>query len=161
MKRVASLQPHPGETDICDIQPNQKSRDDLPAVLRGVQCVCCDRTRRPELFVLIEEHVRPGTDRDVGRRGRDLWEVLVVCILAARPELGSCSFGEGFHSRAHRAALYGTLKLNAPPRKGRLTGNDLGGRRRGVRAGEAGVPGSGVSDRQPGGEGVEPCDHAR
>ena len=81
MRSVLSLQPQLGATDIGDIQLNPQSRDDIRAVLKGLQCVYCDPARRAELFALLERHVQPGTDRSVGRPGRDLWQVLIMGIL--------------------------------------------------------------------------------
>ncbi len=81
MRSVLSLQPQLGATDIGAILLNPQSRDDIPAVLQGLQCVYCDPTRRAELFALLEEHVRPGADRSVGRPGMDLWQVLGMGIL--------------------------------------------------------------------------------
>ena len=81
MRSVLSLQPQLGATAIGAILLNPQSRDDIPAVLQGLQCVYCDPARRAELFALLEEHVRPGADRRVGRPGMDLWQVLVMGIL--------------------------------------------------------------------------------
>ena len=81
MRSVLSLQPQLGATDIGDIQLNPQSRDDIPAVLKGLQCVYCDPARRAELFALLERQVQPGTDRSIGRPGMDLWQVLVMGLL--------------------------------------------------------------------------------
>ena len=81
MRNVVSLQPPLGAIDIGDIQLDPRSRDDIPAVLKGLQCVYCDPARRAELFALLEEQVLPGIDRRVGRPGMDLWQVLVMGIL--------------------------------------------------------------------------------
>ena len=42
MRSVLSLQPQLGASDIGDIQLDPQSRDDIPAVLKGLQCVYCD-----------------------------------------------------------------------------------------------------------------------
>ena len=81
MRSVLSLQPQLGAIDIGAIQLDPRSRDDIPAVLKGLQCVYCDRACRDELFALLERHVLPGTDRSLGRPGMDLWQVLVMGIL--------------------------------------------------------------------------------
>ena len=43
----------------------------------------CIRTRRPreKLFSLLEEHILPGTNRNVGRPGMELWRILVMGVL--------------------------------------------------------------------------------
>ena len=81
MRSVLSLQPQLGASDIGDIQIDPQSRDDIPAVLKGLQCVYCDPARRAELFALLERQVQPGTDRSIGRPGMDLWQVLVMGLL--------------------------------------------------------------------------------
>ena len=81
MRSVLSLQPQLGASDIGAIQLDPQSRDDIPAVLQGLQCVYCDPACRAELFALLEQHVLPGTDRSVGRPGMDLWQVLVMGLL--------------------------------------------------------------------------------
>ena len=81
MRSVLSLQPQLGAIDIGAIQLDPRSRDDIPAVLKGLQCVYCDRACRDALFALLERHVLPGTDRSLGRPGMDLWQVLVMGIL--------------------------------------------------------------------------------
>ena len=81
MRSVLSLQPQLGASDIGAIQLDPQSRDDIPAVLQGLQYVYCDPACRAELFALLEQHVLPGTDRSVGRPGMDLWQVLVMGLL--------------------------------------------------------------------------------
>ena len=43
----------------------------------------CIRTRetREKLFSLLEEHILPGTNRNVGRPGMELWRILVMGVL--------------------------------------------------------------------------------
>ena len=68
-----------GQVAIEGIWLDPKSRDDIPAVLKGLQHL--HKERREEWFALLEAHIRPGTDRKVGRPGMDLWRILVLGVL--------------------------------------------------------------------------------
>ena len=78
MREVQKRQFQFGQVAI-DIWLDPKSREDIPAVLKGLQHL--HQERREELFSLLEKHIRPGTDRTVGRPGMDLWRILVLGVL--------------------------------------------------------------------------------
>ncbi len=69
------------QVPIGEIWIGPKSRDDIPAVLKGLQHLWCDEELRGRLFALLDEQVLPGTDRKVGRRGMELWRILVLGVL--------------------------------------------------------------------------------
>ena len=79
MREVQKRQFQFGQVAIEAIWLDPKSRDDIPAVLKGLQHL--HKERREELFSLLERHIRPGTDRKVGRPGMDLWRILVLGVL--------------------------------------------------------------------------------
>ena len=79
-----------GEARIEDIKLDRKSRDDIPAVLLGLQHLYSHEKTREKLFSLLEEHILPGTNRNVGRPGMELWRVLLMGVL--KQGLG-CDFG--------------------------------------------------------------------
>ena len=79
MREVRKRQMQLGEVAVEDVWLDPKSRDDIPAVLRGLQHL--HKERRGELFGLLEAGIRPGTDRTVGRPGMDLWRILVLGVL--------------------------------------------------------------------------------
>ena len=60
------------------IKLDAKSRDDIPALLRGLQHIYKNEKTRAELFALLEAHICPSTDRSVGRPGMDMWKILVL-----------------------------------------------------------------------------------
>ena len=60
---------------------NPKSRDDIPAVLKGLQHIWGDEELRARLLTLLDEHILPEGDRTVGRPGMDLWQILVLGVL--------------------------------------------------------------------------------
>ena len=81
MRQTRKSQLALGEARIEDIKLNHKSRDDIPAVLLGLQHLYSNEETREKLFSLLEEHILPGTNRNVGRPGMELWRVLVMGVL--------------------------------------------------------------------------------
>ena len=81
MRDVQSRQFKVGQVPIGEIWIDPKSRDDTPAVLKGLQHIWCDAELRGRLFDLMDEHLLPGTDRKVGRPGMELWQILVLGVL--------------------------------------------------------------------------------
>ena len=72
-----------GQVAIGVIRPDPKSRDDILWVLRGIKCLYTDK--REELFGLLETHIRPRTNRKVGRPGMFLWRILGLGVSYKRP----------------------------------------------------------------------------
>ena len=70
MREVHRSQFQLGQVPIEEIWINPKSRDDIPAVLKGLQHIWCDEELRERLFALLDEHILPEADRTVGRPGR-------------------------------------------------------------------------------------------
>ena len=58
-----------------------RMRDDMSAVLKVLQSVYCKAESRAALFTILKTHFQPGTRRDVGRPGMDLWRVIVFAIV--------------------------------------------------------------------------------
>ena len=84
MREVQKRQFQFGQVAIEDIWLDPKSRDDIPAVLKGLQHLY--KEQREELFALLERHIRPGTDRKVGRPGMDLWQILVLGVVVSHSD---------------------------------------------------------------------------
>ena len=89
MRHIRNPQMELGEVRIEDIELNHKSRDDIPALLIGLQHLCRDEHFRSRLFALLDEHILPGVDRKTGRPGMEMWRILVMGV--ARQGLG-CGF---------------------------------------------------------------------
>jgi len=86
-----------GEIAIQDIQLDPNSRDDIPAVLYGIQHMYINDTLRENVFSLLERELlqneadshadpkqetdRKKPDPNNGRPGMDLWQVLVLALL--------------------------------------------------------------------------------
>ena len=81
MREVRKKQMELGELRIEEIRLNPKSRDDIPALLQGLQYLYGKDARRREMFELLEKEFRPGVDLGVGRPGMELWRVLVMGVL--------------------------------------------------------------------------------
>ncbi len=81
MRHVRNPQMELGEIRIEDIDLDLKSRDDIPALLQGLQHLYSDEDTRTRLFALLEEHVLPGVDRTVGRPGMEMWRILVMGVV--------------------------------------------------------------------------------
>ena len=102
MREVHRRQFELGQTPIGEIWIDPKSRDDIPAVLKGLQHIWCDEELRARLFDLLDEHVLPGTDRTVGRPGMELWRILVLSVL--KQGLG-CDFDRLHDLSNHHATV--------------------------------------------------------
>ena len=81
MRDVHRRQFRLGEVPVEQIWLDPKSRDDIPAVLKGLQHIWSDEALRARLFALLEEHVQPEVDHTVGRPGMALWPILVLGVL--------------------------------------------------------------------------------
>ena len=81
MRETHSSQIKFGEVRIEDIELELDSRDDIPAILIGLQHIYKDVKTRTRLFDLLEAHILPGVDRNVGRPGLDMWQILVIGVL--------------------------------------------------------------------------------
>lgn len=81
MRKVESTQCELGGSFIRDIVINPKSRDDIPALLLGLQHLYLDVEKRKKIFQLLDAQVNPKARNDTGRPGMDLWRILVLAVL--------------------------------------------------------------------------------
>ena len=81
MREVHRSQFQLGQVPVEKVWINPKSRDDIPAVLKGLQHIWCDEALRARLLALLDKHIVPEADRTVGRPGMDLWQILVLGVL--------------------------------------------------------------------------------
>lgn len=88
-----------GQVDIDDIELNARSRDDIPAVLQGIQCIHRDKDLLQTILNLLSGHLfrnagsegdsdgaqgngnRNGINSNLGRPGMSMWSILVLAIL--------------------------------------------------------------------------------
>ena len=81
MRKIKNLQLELVGTEIEDIKFNIKSRDDIPAILIGLQHIYANPETREKLFSLLEEKFLPEVDLHTGRPGMDIWRVVVLGVL--------------------------------------------------------------------------------
>ena len=81
MRHARNPQMELGEVRIEDIKLDLKSRDDIPALLLGLQHLYGDDDTRTRLFALLEEHILPGVDRAVGHPGMEMRRILVMGVV--------------------------------------------------------------------------------
>jgi transposase, IS5 family len=87
MRSVINHQMMFGQTDISAIEFNEKSRDDMPKILRGLQGIYTNIELRERVFSILKE-VRPErkngkgkADPRTGRPGMDQWAILVMGVV--------------------------------------------------------------------------------
>ena len=78
MRKTIDPQMQLGEVDISKIEFDPRSRDDIPKLLKGLQCIYCTPKLREKVFKILEEIVPPGTDANNGRPGMELWKIFVL-----------------------------------------------------------------------------------
>ena len=55
-----------------------RSRDEIPKLLMGLQEIYCNRKVRNKVFTVLRDLIPEGIDQNNGRRGMDLWKILVL-----------------------------------------------------------------------------------
>lgn len=78
MRVVKNPQSSFGQVNIADIYINPRSRDDIPAVLRGLQYIYVNADIRDRVFALLEISLTSDANKDTGRPGMELWQVFVL-----------------------------------------------------------------------------------
>jgi len=81
MRQAKYPQLRMGETPIAEIKINLKSRDDIPPLLLGLQHIYTTKALRHKVFAILEQQIKPGTDKKNGRPGMELWKILVFGVL--------------------------------------------------------------------------------
>ena len=87
MRTVIQPQMQFGEVDIATIILNPKSRDDIPQLLRGLQCIYINTALRERVFTILQEVLpkRVGAEgkasAKTGRPGMEQWKILVLGVL--------------------------------------------------------------------------------
>lgn len=81
MRQIEQKQLKLGQVDIASIQFDPKSRDDIPQLLRGLQHIYTTPSVRDQIFALLEKLPPDSVDKNNGRPGMDLWNILVMGVL--------------------------------------------------------------------------------
>ena len=69
MRKLRNRQLERGEIRIEDIKLNRKSRDDVPALLFGLQYLYSQKALRDRLFAIMNEYIRSGVSKKGGTSG--------------------------------------------------------------------------------------------
>jgi len=70
-----------GEIDIAQIKIDPRSRDDIPAVLKGLQLIYTQTDTREKLFELLAQSLAEKTNLRTGRPGMEQWRIFVLATL--------------------------------------------------------------------------------
>ncbi len=81
MRIVKKAQLHFGEVNIADIKFDTRSRDDIPAILRGLQYIYTTHDIREKVFDTLEKTLDPRINTSTGRPGMALWTTFVLATL--------------------------------------------------------------------------------
>ncbi len=81
MRIVKSFQSSFGQVDIAQIDLNARSRDDIPAILKGLQYIYVTPEIRASVFTVLETSLGGDVRKDTGRPGMELWKVFVLATL--------------------------------------------------------------------------------
>ena len=81
MRKTFEYQMQFGEINIADIEIDQRSRDDIPKILKGLQHIYCTPQLREEIFTILNRLVPEGVSTKNGRPGMNLWRIFVFGTL--------------------------------------------------------------------------------
>jgi transposase, IS5 family len=90
MRRVFTPQMSLGEIDISTIKLDPKSRDDIPAILVGLQHIYMNPTLHDSVFSILQQVIpkqrgdnktQQNVSASLGRPGMDQWKILVLGVL--------------------------------------------------------------------------------
>ena len=69
------------QMEMLALQLDEKSRDDIPPLLRGLQHLFLTSELREQVFAILDTMFAPSIDRNNGRPGMDLWSIFVMGVL--------------------------------------------------------------------------------
>ncbi len=81
MRKVIEQQMNFGEVDISQVRLNEKSRDEMEKILKGIQYLHNTSETRQKIFGYLETIVPDEVDKKTGRPGMDLWKIFVLAIV--------------------------------------------------------------------------------
>ncbi len=81
MRHLKNPQLHFGEVNIADITIDARSRDDVPAILKGLQYIYTHEATRKKVFSTLEAIIDPAVSTETGRPGMALWKIFVLATV--------------------------------------------------------------------------------
>lgn len=81
MRLVKNPQAHFGQVDVAEIKFDARCRDDIPALLKGLQHIYVTKEARNKVFELLENSLNSRANKTVGRPGMELWKIFVLATV--------------------------------------------------------------------------------
>jgi IS5 family transposase len=81
MRIVSDNQFRFDQVDISEIKFDESSRDELPRILKGLQHIYVTSDIREKVFKLLESAIPQNVSRKKGRKGMELWRILVLAVV--------------------------------------------------------------------------------
>jgi len=81
MRIVSDIQFRFDQVDISEIEFDEKSRDELPRILKGLQHIYTTPEIREKVFKLLESAIPKNVSKKKGRKGMELWRILVLAVV--------------------------------------------------------------------------------
>ena len=81
MRKVMEKQMRLGEIDISQLRLNDKRKDEMEKILKGLQYIYNSFETREKIFSYLETIVSDEVDRKNGRPGMHLWKIFVLAII--------------------------------------------------------------------------------
>ena len=76
------------------VKTNPKSRDEIDKAVEGLKFIYTTDEIRKEVFSLLEREIQPNVSKKTGRRGMDLWKILVLGVMK---QTCSCDYDQLHH----------------------------------------------------------------
>jgi len=94
MRKTYDSQYSFGDVDIRKVKTNPKSRDEIDKAVEGLKFIYTTDEIRKEVFSLLEREIQPNVSKKTGRRGMDLWKILVLGVMK---QTCSCDYDQLHH----------------------------------------------------------------
>jgi len=118
MRKRFEQAPELGTDPIGEVKIPIKSRHELPPVLGGLQFIFTTPELNEAVFSILEEKVCAGK-QDTGRKGMDLWEILVLGVVRLCVD---ANYAELHHMANYDSLLRGIMGLSPIFSKGKTYG---------------------------------------
>ena len=66
---------------VNQVMLEEKSRDDIPQILRGLKYIFLDETLRQKIFDILVNIFPKNINLHDGRPGMDMWSIFVIAVL--------------------------------------------------------------------------------
>jgi len=83
MRKIKEEQLRLGAVPISQIKIDIESRDEIAKLLLGLQAIYSDPVSRKKAFELLEKILPSNVNRHTGRKGMELWQILVLGLFRA------------------------------------------------------------------------------